>query len=301
MTGRFILAFLVLLLPACRARENADVSFDEQGAYRYLVAQCDLGPRVPDTEAHQKALEMLTSHFAALGLTVSVADFQIKDPYSNDTLRLANIVAKFNPQQRNRLLFCAHWDSRPRSEMDSDPAKRALPLSGANDGASGVAVLMQAAEQLVKSKSERGVDFVLFDGEDWGKPGDPDNYCLGSQQFARSADASIYDYAVLLDMVGDREQRFLQEEFSLRYQPKLVERVWTRAAELGFAAQFPAQVSPAIQDDHVPLLAASIRAIDLIDFDYPSWHTTHDTPDKCSPESLGRVGKLVLSLVLDPL
>jgi hypothetical protein len=301
MFARLTFAFILLLSVACGSSRAPSVAFDEQTAFGYLVAQCDLGPRVPNTEAHRKAIEMLLRHFQSLGMTALPSDFQVKDPYSKDTLHLTNVIARLNPQMRDRLLFCAHWDSRPRCEMDPDPAKRDFPLPGANDGASGVAVLMQLAKHLVESKSERGVDLVFFDGEDWGKSGDLNYYCLGSQEFARTVDASLYDYAILLDMVGDRDQCFYQEEYSVRYHPELVKKVWRRAGELGFAAQFPAKMTSATYDDHVPLLAASIRALDIIDFDYPWWHTSGDTPDKCSPESLGRVGKLLLSLVLSPL
>ena len=150
----------------------------------------------PITGAHQRGLELITRTLDSLGITVQRQDFPVKDPYSSDTLRLTNIIARLNPDQRNRLLFCAHWDSRPRSEMDTDSAKRSQPLPGANDGASGVAVLLELATELKATSLERGVDLLFLDGEDWGKSGDLDYYCLGAKEFARHVDAKIYDYGL---------------------------------------------------------------------------------------------------------
>lgn len=275
--------------------------FDGNAAYQYLMEQCDFGPRVPDTPAHQQVLALITGTLDSLGIAVEKQDFQVKDPYSSDTLRLTNVIGRLNPDKGNRLLFCAHWDSRPRSEMDADSLKRSWPLPGANDGASGTAVLLQLAKELAGLHVDRGVDLAFLDGEDWGKSGDLDYYCLGAKEFARRVNAKLYDYGVVLDMVGDKDQRFYKEEYSVRYEGKLVDKVWARAAKLGMSTTFDTRVSQPIYDDHLPLLAASIRAMDIIDFEYPWWHTTQDTPDKCSPESLGRIGKLVLSLVVDPI
>jgi glutaminyl-peptide cyclotransferase len=304
MTMRAFIITFALFAISCGSDSGSRRSaseFDGSAAYRYLIAQCDLGPRVPNTPAHRQALALIVRTFDSLGIVVEKQDFQVKDPYSSDTLRLTNVIGRFNPDKSNRLLFCAHWDSRPRCEMDADSVKRALPLLGANDGASGAAVLLQLAKELAALRVERGIDLVFLDGEDWGKSGDLDYYCLGAKEFARRANAKVYDYGVLLDMVGDKSQRFLKEEYSVRYAGKLVDKIWGRAAQLGMSATFDTRVSQPIYDDHLPLLAASIKTIDIIDFEYPWWHTTQDTPDKCSPESLGRIGKLVLSLVVDPL
>jgi glutaminyl-peptide cyclotransferase len=304
MTTRIFIIMFALFAISCGSDSSSRRStneFDGSAAYRYLAAQCDLGPRVPNTVAHRQALALVARTLDSLGIAVEKQDFKVKDPYSSDTLRLTNVIGRFNPDKSNRLLFCAHWDSRPRSEMDADSQKQAQPLPGANDGASGTAVLLQLAKELAERHVERGVDLVFLDGEDWGKSGDLDYYCLGAKEFARRADAKVYDYGVVLDMVGDKSQRFFKEEYSVRYEGKLVDKVWARAARLGMSATFDPQVSQAIYDDHLPLLAASIKTMDIIDFEYPWWHTTHDTPDKCSPESLGRIGKLVLSLVVDPI
>jgi glutaminyl-peptide cyclotransferase len=303
MTMRAFMITIALLAVSCDldgSRRSAG-EFDGNAAYRYLIAQCDLGPRVPNTQAHQQALALITRILDSLGVVVERQDFQVKDPYSSDTLHLTNVIGRFNPGKGNRLLLCAHWDSRPRSEADADSQKQSQPLPGANDGASGVAVLLQLARELTTLNIKMGVDLVFLDGEDWGKSGEEDYYCLGAKEFARRADAKVYEYGVVLDMVGDKSQRFFREEYSVRYEGKLVDEIWARAAELGMSTTFDTLISQPIFDDHLPLLAASIKAIDIIDFEYPWWHTTQDTPDKCSPESLGRIGRLVKSLVVDPL
>jgi Zn-dependent M28 family amino/carboxypeptidase len=304
MTMRVFITTFALFAISCGSDSSSRRSaseFDGSAAYRYLIAQCDLGPRVPNTPAHRQALALIARTLDSLGIAVEKQDFLVKDPYSSDTLRMTNVIGRINPGKNNRLLFCAHWDSRPRCEMDADSGKRALPLLGANDGASGVAVLLQLANELVAQRVERGVDLAFLDGEDWGEPGDLDYYCLGAKEFARRADAKVYDYGVVLDLVGDKDQRFLKEAYSVRYEGKLVDKIWGRAAQLGMSATFDPRISQPIYDDHVPLLAASIKTINIIDFEYPWWHTTQDTPDKCSAESLERIGKLVLSLVVDPL
>jgi glutaminyl-peptide cyclotransferase len=304
MTTRLIIISFALFIISCGSDGNLrrrPYEFDGNAAYKYLIAQCDLGPRVPNTLAHQQALALIVHTFDSLGIAVEKQDFLVKDPYSFDTLRLTNVIGRINPTKNSRLLFCAHWDSRPRSEMDADSQKRAEPLPAANDGASGTAVLLQLAVELTRLRVERGVDLVFLDGEDWGKSGDLDYYCLGSKEFARRADARLYEYGLVFDLVGDSSQRFYKEEYSVRYEKKLTDKVWDRAAQLGMANVFDGRVCPAIYDDHVPLLAASVKTIDIIDFEYPWWHTTQDTPDKCSPQSLERVGKLALSLVVDPL
>lgn len=305
VAGR-LLTFLTVWVVAIGCSSSGSSSeklptFDGNAAFGWLQAQCDLGPRVPNTEPHRAAAEMFQRHLDSLGFKVEMQRFDVPDPYSSDILHLVNIVAHLNPGRAPRLMFAAHWDCRPRAEHDPDPSKREQPIAGADDGASGTAVLLQLATQLAALNIDQGVDLVFFDGEDWGKPSDLNNYLLGSQEFAKHVDASLYKYAVLLDMVGDKNQRFPKEGFSVRYHPKLVDAVWKRAGELGFGDVFVDYVSGPIHDDHISLLTAGIPAIDIIDFDYQFWHTTADTPDKCSAESLQRVGQLLLSLIVEPI
>ncbi len=174
MTMRAFIITFALFAISCGSDSNSQRSaseFDGSAAYQYLIAQCDFGPRVPNTLAHRQALALIARTFDSLGIAVEKQDFRVKDPYSSDTLRLTNVIGRFNPDHSNRLLFCAHWDSRPRSEMDADSQKQTQPLPGANDGASGTAVLLQLANELAALHVARGVDLVFLDGEDWVNPG----------------------------------------------------------------------------------------------------------------------------------
>ncbi|MDQ7051613.1 MAG: M28 family peptidase [candidate division KSB1 bacterium] len=196
--------------------------------------------------------------------------------------------------------MAAHWDSRPWADQDPDSANHNKPVPGANDGASGVAVLLEIARVLKQNPPPVGVDIVLFDGEDLGSEGYPDTYAAGAQYFAQKKSVHYAPYlGILLDMIGDRELQIYREANSVRYAPAVVDLVWNYAARLGIS-NFYNPVRHEVFDDHVPLLNVGIPCIDLIDFDYPYWHTVHDTPDKCSPESLEKVGRVVLAVIYNP-
>lgn len=212
---------------------------------------------------------------------------------------MTNVVASFSLQKTERILLCAHWDSRPWADQDPNSENRDQPVLGANDGASGVAVLLEVARHIQLAEPKYGVDIVLFDGEDSGLPGQPDSYALGAQHFAKNKDFRYRPkFGILLDMVGDKDLQIYQEENSVNYAPQIVERIWDRAQGLGSSSFF---ASPGYQvtDDHLPLLNVGIPCVNLIDFDYEYWHTLADTPDKCSPESLAEVGRLILSLLYE--
>jgi Zn-dependent M28 family amino/carboxypeptidase len=219
-----------------------------------------------------------------------------------DTLRLTNVWARFQPAASQRILLTAHWDSRPVSERAGDPFARTDPLPGANDGASGVAVLLALADELARTPPAIGVDILLTDGEDWGH--DPESFAtevedmlLGARHFASTHADYRPLFGILLDMVGERDARFTQEQNSLALAPEVVRRVWDAAEELGYGEFFVEQIGPAVNDDHVVLNEAGIRTIDIIDFDYPYWHTPQDTPDKIAAETLGAVGDVLLLLI----
>jgi Zn-dependent M28 family amino/carboxypeptidase len=200
----------------------------------------------------------------------------------------------------------AHYDTRPRSDRETDPARAALPLIGANDGASGTAVLLHLAELLAAAPPPAGVDLLFFDVEDYGREGDLAHYCLGSARLARTWDEFGGPLAggrprglVLLDMVGKRDLAIPMEGYSLRMAEPWTRALFARAAELGLDA-FVSEPGPAVYDDHVPFLQAGIPAVDLIDFDFPEWHTQRDVPAACSPASLEAVGRLVWDLCRRP-
>ncbi len=244
----------------------------------------------------------MTDYLRALADTVEQVPFTWVTTYG-DTLHLTNVWARFRPGDSRRILLTAHWDTRPVAEEDTIGARRSQPIPGANDGASGVAVLLALAEALHAAPPGIGVDLLLTDGEDWGhKPNSLEtvitDMLLGARHFAQTEGATYRPlYGILLDMVGEKGARFPEEAYSMQYAPEVVSRVWERAAELGYGETFPQVPGQAIVDDHVILNQAGIRTIDIIDFDYPPWHTSGDTPDKIGAESLDKVGEVVLSVI----
>jgi glutaminyl-peptide cyclotransferase len=276
-------------------------AFDAALADSLVARQVGFGPRVPGSEAHAAALQWMTAYLGERADTVEQMPFTHVTAHG-DTLRLTNVWARFQPAASQRVLLTAHWDSRPVSERASDPFARTDPLPGANDGASGVAVLLALADDLARTPPGIGVDILLTDGEDWGH--DPETFAtevedmlLGARRFAATHSDYRPLFGILLDMVGERDARFTQEQNSLALAPEVVRRVWDTAEELGYEEFFVEQVGPAVNDDHVVLNEAGIRTIDIIDFDYPYWHTPEDTPDKVDAETLGAVGDVLLTLI----
>ncbi len=236
---------------------------------------------------------------------VTTQPFLFRDPDTKNTLTLTNIIASFPSTNHadQKVLLAAHWDTRPRAERDPIFEERNKPITGANDGASGVAVLLELSRVLSEHPPPVSIDIVLFDGEDYGKSGARDHYLLGSKHFASNTTPQKYQWGVLLDMVGDKNVRFKKEGYSYKMLPDLVNRIWKRARNLNLTA-FDNAIDREIYDDHYPLIQIGIPIIDiihtdLIDNDY--WHTSGDTVDKCSPESLEMVGHLLMSLVYDGL
>ncbi|MCG8604521.1 M28 family peptidase [bacterium] len=291
---------VLILVWGCTACGSDVPTFDGERAFAYLVKQCDFGSRVPGSQAHSECLRYLTTELQSSGAQVTHQSFQQALPGTDSSETLTNIIASFGLGQKRRVLLCAHWDSRPTADQDSNSAKHNEPVLGANDGASGVAVLLEVAKNIQTQEPKYGVDIIFFDGEDSGLPERPETYALGSQYFANNKDPRYRpEFGILLDMVGDSTLQIYQEGNSLRLAPHIVEKVWERAEKLGLNAFLPSP-GPAWTDDHLPLLRAGIPCIDLIDSDYPYWHTSEDTPDKCSPQSLAQVGQLLLSLLYDP-
>jgi glutaminyl-peptide cyclotransferase len=287
--------------PAAAKPAGSHPAFDGAEAFGFLTAQTNFGPRVPNTDAHDRCLDYLRYQLGRTADTVTLQRFSYPG-YDKTTLQLTNIFASINPGATTRILLLAHWDSRPRAEQDSDITRRNHAILGANDGASGVAVLLEVARVLKQQPPAIGVDILLTDGEDYGKEHDLDNYLLGAKHFAKNLPAGYHpEFGILLDMVGDRQLQISKEQYSMKYAPEIVTKVWSAARDRGIT-QFTDGEQGWVMDDHLPLLEAGIKTIDLIDFDYPDetnryWHTTEDTPDKCSPESLTAVGTLLLSVI----
>ncbi len=271
--------------------------FDADSAFALLKRQVEFGPRVPGTDAHQRQLEWMTAYLAARADSVFTQPFEYTTR-AGKRITMTNVVARFNLGERDRLLFAAHWDTRPIADQDPDPARRKEPIPGANDGASGVAVLMELADVLSHHVPPIGVDLVFFDGEDYG----PDEMYLGAEHFAANLPVGYQPlYGILLDMVGDQHPVFPPEAFSRQEAPEVVARIWNVAEQMGYSAYFPRQEGMAIQDDHLPLNRAGIRTADIIDFDYGPdnryWHTHLDDLHHVAPVGLGVVGNVLLKLV----
>jgi glutaminyl-peptide cyclotransferase len=280
--------------------------FSGARAMRWLRVQCDLGSRVPGSPAIEKLRRVVSAHADSLRLRYAPLCFRMPDPYGPGDLELCNLVISAGPPGGRRLWLAAHYDSRPRSDRESDPRLAARPMPGANDGASGTAVLLALADLFAAQPPPRGVDLILLDGEDYGREGDIANYCLGSAHLA----ATWRDFGcplaegtpeglILLDMVGKKGLSIPMEGNSLAQAPDWTRRVFARADALGLAAFAPVP-GPEVYDDHVAFLRAGIPAVDLIDFDFPEWHTTRDTPAVCSPASLEQVGRLLADLAYGP-
>lgn len=287
------LFLLAILLFSC---SSSSVKFDGERAFAHLLEQCQFGPRYPGSAGHERTRKYLLDKLSFHTNLVKTQDFVYFDESQNVKLELTNIIASFYPEKKERVLLSAHWDTRPMADHDPDTALRSKPILGANDGASGVAVLLEIATIISQRKPKWGVDLIFFDGEDWDTEGDLNELCLGSKHFAENKGAYQPKFGILLDMVGDKDLTFYREGYSSMSAHEIIDLVWSRAKSIGLSC-FKDSINDFIYDDHIPLLNAGIPCIDLIDFDYPYWHTTQDTPDKCSPESLQKVGDLLIEIL----
>ena len=295
--ARVICAAAALVAGCVLASERPALdSVDGERALAFLTAQTDLGPRAPGTAGHEAGLRYLVETLRALVDTVETMRFQPMDSHGRRLPPMANIIGRIRPDAQPRYLLCAHWDTRPRADRDPDPARRDDPIVGANDGASGVAVLMEVASVLRDHTPPVGVDIVLFDGEDWGEEGSLDDYFLGSREYAAQRWSEEPELGILVDMVGDADLHIPVERLSWQTSPDLVSNVWRVAEDIGVDA-FDARVGRTVYDDHLPLVEIGWSVIDIIDFDYPYWHTHSDTPDKCSSESLESVAKVLVAVI----
>lgn len=271
--------------------------FDGRSAYQFLVKQCDFGPRNPGSRGQVECRDYLVATLRKFADEVTIQPFEMTFGSPPTRAEAFNIIAKFQPAQKKRILLCAHWDTRPWADEDPEPAKRNTPILGANDGGSGVAVLLELAGILHQHKPPVGIDIVLFDGEDAGTSGVNSTWIQGSTYFARNLKPGYSpQYGILLDMIGDADLNVHIEAYSWQHARPVVEKVWRKAMELGLSG-FKPDVKYQMLDDHWPLNEAGIPCIDLIDFDYPYWHTSMDTPDKCSSGSLEQIGTLMVHLI----
>ena len=291
--------FLTLIFLGCQSNVPR---FDEDHAFSYLVAQCDFGPRNPGSDGYYACLDYLITELDQSANEIILQDFSYQERRYNKKYNLENIVARYNPDSEFQTIISAHWDTRPWADQEDLRQDRDQPIIGANDGASGVAILLELAKIMGETPPPIGVNLVFFDGEDLGVPGENSTYCQGSRFFAKNLPIPRPNEAINLDMVGDKQLVLPIERYSLEYHPKLVRHLWDRAKDMGLDA-FIGRVDYAIYDDHIPLNEiAGIPSIDIIDFKYPNsyanfWHTMNDIPENCSEESLGQVGALMVDYI----
>lgn len=286
--------------------------FSADSAYAFIRKQVDFGPRVPGTAAHQACGDWLVAKLESFGAEVIEQTGQVT-VYTGQKLPLRNIFARFNPDASERILLFAHWDTRPFADKDEE--RRNEPIDGANDGGSGVGVLLEIARQLAAKEHGPGVDILLTDVEDYGQPSGAmgmdensiDTWALGARYFARNPVMPGYTarFGILLDMVGARDALFYREAISMKYAPAIVNKVWKTAAALGHGGRFIAETKYFVgTDDHVPINELlRIPSIDIIQYE-PStgafghyWHTHADNMDIIDRETLNAVGRTVLEVV----
>ncbi len=283
--------------------ESHYIKFSGDKAFAHLTKQCDFGPRIPNSDAHKNCGDYILNNLKQYADEVREQNFTYN--IDGKVLRLRNIIGIFNLAAKDHILLCAHWDSRPFADEELDKEKAMQPVLGANDGASGVAVLLELARIFKNHPPKVGIIMVFFDGEDYG-PG-PENMFLGSKKFAQTwkqmklpnGQPLKFRYGILLDMVGDKNLTIYREQYSNQKAPKIVDKVWKAAESLGYSNVFKNEAKYFVNDDHIPLIISGIDCIDIIDFEYAPWHTIEDTPDKCSPDSLKIVGQVVAKVVYD--
>lgn len=295
--------------------QTLGLSFDADSAFAFAKAQCDFGPRVMNTVSHDRCGEWIAQKFKEYGCKITDQYADLKG-YDGTILKSRNIIAAHNPEAKNRVMLCAHWDTRPWADNDPDSTNWHKPIDGANDGASGIAVMLEIARLLSKDKTLKiGVDFVCFDAEDRGTPhwsdipDSEDSWALGAQHFAKNLPAGFKpEYAVLLDMVGGRGAKFYREGLSMQAAPHIVQKVWKAARRAGYGSYFPNSDGGTITDDHLPLnQTAGIPAIDIIAY-YPdcaqssfgpTWHTVNDTMEFIDKNTLKAVGQTMVQVLFE--
>ena len=301
-------------------------TFVADSAYAYCEQQCAFGPRTMNSPAHDLCGQWIASKFQSFGLTVTTQRADLRG-YDGTMLHATNIIASYRPELTERILLCAHWDSRPWADNDPDESNWHKPVLAANDGASGIGVMLELARLIASAPadsltphpspltSEVGIDFVSFDAEDWGTPqwsdvADQGNtWALGSQYWAAhlpKQQAKAYRYGILLDMVGGQGAMFYKERLSQQYASSIVDRVWRAAQVVGFGSMFPMQSGSYITDDHLPInTVAKIPCIDIIPY-YPAceqstfgptWHTLQDDMAHLDRTTLQAVGQTLIQVI----
>ena len=313
---------LIGLMACCTTKKQpveeqsvVTIQFDADSAYAFCAAQCDFGPRVMNSEAHEQCGSWIQQKFQQYGYLVEMQKADLKG-YNGTILKSTNIIARKpkanSDETTTKILICAHWDSRPWADNDPDSINWHKPVMAANDGASGVAVMLELARLIQQNDSlDIAVDFICFDAEDWGIPqwdetgNGADSWALGSQYWSKE-NKELYQYAILLDMVGGQGAKFYQEAFSLQKASAIVEKVWRAANVAGYGSFFPMKEGGGVTDDHIPVNdVANIPCIDIINY-YPdcpqgsfgpTWHTIYDDMQHIDKNTLQAVGQTLVQLI----
>ena len=329
MNRQSLIALLLLLVISCktdRDRKQANEAenlpenvvvpaFNADSAYHFVEKQVAFGPRIPNTPAHRQAGEFFVETFKRYGANITVQEFQV-ETFDGHKLNLKNIVAAFNPEKSKRILLAGHWDTRPFADKDAENPD--ATFQGANDGASGVGVLLEIARTLAASEMPQvGIDIILFDGEDWGeREGEQDTHplpdglqawwCLGSQHWSKNKHKPNYSayYGILLDMVGAKNAQFHREGYSMQFAPSIVDKVWDHAQRLGYSHVFIRKTQEPVTDDHYFVnTIARIPMINIVHYEpgvgyFGTFHHTRkDNMELISKEMLGIVGTTVLNTI----
>lgn len=276
--------------------------FDADSAFSYVAAQTAFGPRVPGTKAHAECVDYIVAMLRRAGGVVELQDTVMVNP-KGEKVSVRNISARFRPEAPTSVLLAAHYDSRPRADMDPDEANHAKPIDGANDGASGVGVILELVRHIDRLPEGLGIEVAILDAEDNGDyESDDALWCIGSQAWAahNASRVNLPLYGILLDMVGGRDARFHREYFSERYARQVLDHVWSAAQRAGYGDRFPQQTGGAINDDHIYIMQAGVPCIDIVESVNPStgsfnptWHTLDDTIENIDPATLKAVGDVV--------
>ena len=317
MKHLFFIAITIMTLLSCKSQKTSEstsvveetitqvVNFDGQNAYNLVKTQCDFGPRVPGTPAHSKCAEWLEQSLRQNCDTVIVQQGQVTT-FDGKVLNIKNFVGSVNPGNSDRILLLAHWDCRPWADQDPDSTKHQEPVMGANDAASGVAVLLELSRLMKEKKPNIGVDILLVDAEDWGTNSDEDSWALGTQYWVKNPHVAGYkaNFGILLDMVGAKGAKFSKEQYSLYYAKDVENTVWDMAQKSGYGGYFDDNNGGYITDDHVFVNELGIRCIDIIDMRtnsgtgfFAGWHTTDDTIDWIDKDVLKAVGQVIANVV----
>lgn len=281
--------------------------FDADSAYAYVKAQVGFGPRVPGSSAHDECGRWLESELGRHGADTVITQIATVPDRRGGTMPVRNIMGRYNAGASKRVLLLAHWDTRPWADSDPDVSNRGKPIDGANDGASGVGVLLEIARQMGQRLPSVGVDILFVDAEDSGSHNDDDSWALGTQHWVSAMPYGAADlpvYGILLDMVGGQDARFPCEYYSQRMAPAVLARVWATARAIGLADRFPDEYGGGVTDDHVHVNRAGIPCIDIIECANPAtgsfnptWHTLDDNMEAIDVSTLGAVGATVATVI----